>query len=343
MTPQPADEPGLQAKLRFLRERSAVLECVETHMSWLLLGADKVLKLKKPVRTDVLDFSTVQAREADAREELRLNRRLAPDVYLGLLALQWDGHGLALVHEDDLPTPARTVDWLVLMQRLPAENMLDRLIANQAVTPAQIDTLADLLVPFYSLAPRAQIEPEEHLARLRHEQAINRQVLTRPGFGLPGAGAVLDRFDAALSAQAEAIGERVRRRRLVNGHGDLRPEHVCLIEPPVVIDSLEFNAALRQVDPFDELGFLGLECEFAGASWIGPRLLARCADALDDHPGPALQRTWLAYRALLRARLALAHLLEPAPRTPAKWLPLAQRYVARADQALTTTMPLRST
>ena len=85
---------------------------------------------------------------------------------------------------------------------------------------------------------------------------------------------------------------RVRGRRIVEGHGDLRPEHVCLIEPPVVIDGLEFDLRLREVDPFDELSFLGLECVIAGDAAIGPQLIARCADALDDpQSGPSGSET----------------------------------------------------
>jgi aminoglycoside phosphotransferase family enzyme len=109
---------------------------------------------------------------------------------------------------------------------------------------------------------------------------------------------------------------------------------VCLLQPPVVIDCLEFNAALRQVDPFDELAFLGLECELAGAEWIGPRLIDGCAAALGERPDRSLLALYTAYRALLRARLALAHLLEPQPRTPERWQPLARRYMARARVAL---------
>ncbi len=109
---------------------------------------------------------------------------------------------------------------------------------------------------------------------------------------------------------------------------------MCLQQPPVVIDALEFNAALRAVDPFDELAFLVLECEIAGASWIGPRLLASCAAALRSAPPAALLQLYTAYRAQLRARLALAHLLEPQPRTPLKWAPLAERYLQRSLAAL---------
>jgi aminoglycoside phosphotransferase family enzyme len=159
-------------------------------------------------------------------------------------------------------------------------------------------------------------------------------VLLHPAFALTGAKPALDALDAALSQHAPLLRDRAAGGHVVEGHGDLRPEHVCLLQPPVVIDALEFNPSLRQVDPCDELGFLGLECEMAGAAWIGPRLMAACAAALGDAPPAALPQLYTAYRAQLRARLALAHLLEPQPRTPYKWAPLAQRYLQRSMLAL---------
>lgn len=328
------DAPPLATRLDFLRARCAAPQVRETHMSWLLFGPDRVFKLKKPVRTDALDFSTPALRERDAREELRLNRRLAPGVYLGLLALQWDGAALDLVPEE-AARPERTVDWLVAMRRLPAERMLDRMVLDGCVTPDHVDALARRLSAFYREAARPPVAPAAHLARLRHEQAVNRRVLATPALGLAAATeGVLAAFDRALAAGEGALAARVRRGCLVDGHGDLRPEHVCLVEPPLVIDALEFDAGLRLVDPFDELGFLGLECEMVGGAWIGPRLVARCAQALGDHPPPALLALWRAYRALVRARLSLAHLLDAAPRAPERWRPAAQRYLACAGEAL---------
>jgi aminoglycoside phosphotransferase family enzyme len=102
----------------------------------------------------------------------------------------------------------------------------------------------------------------------------------------------------------------------------------------VVIDCLEFNAAVREVDPVDELAFLDLECEMAGAAWIAPRLVEAVVAGLDDPPPPALLPLYTASRALLHARLAIAHLLEPQPRLPRRWAPLAQRYIERALTAL---------
>ncbi|MDP1647220.1 MAG: hypothetical protein Q8M01_03335 [Rubrivivax sp.] len=345
--PQPAPPaeaaPEYAARLRFLQSPAAhqghagvvaAVETIETHMSWVFIAGDHVLKLKKAVRYPFLDFSTLAAREHFCREELRLNSRLAPGVYLGLLALQQDDGGYTLQPEAQLPAPGHTVDWLVLMRRLPPQRLLDRLIAAGAVTREDIDALARVLAAFYRQAPVAAVSPPDYVARFRREMAVNRQVLLQPRFGLGDAAAALDGLDTALVRHAGLLLERAAGGHVVDGHGDLRPEHVCLQPPPVVIDALEFNPALRQVDPFDELCFLGLECELAGAPWIGPQLVAACAATLGDAPPAALLHLYTAYRAQLRARLAMAHLLEPQPRQPHKWAPLAQRYLQRSLAAL---------
>ena len=343
-TPHPTETKAAQAaRLRFLQSTAAhrghagaiaAVETIETHMSWVFLAGEHVLKMKKPVRYAFLDFSTLAAREHDCREELRLNARLAPGVYLGLLALQQRDGGYALLPQDTLPAPGHTVDWLVLMRRLPAHQMLDRRIAGGSVTRADIAALGRVLAAFYAGAPTGGVTPAEYLARFRHEQAINRAVLLRPGFDLPAAAAALDGLDAALEAAGPMLMARAAGGHVVDGHGDLRPEHVCLLNPPVVIDALEFNATLRQVDPWDELGFLGLECEMAGAPWIGPQLVHAGTAALAGSPPAALLHLYAAYRAQLRARLAMAHLLEPEPRTPHRWAPHAARYLERSWFAL---------
>lgn len=332
--------PDLNAKLEFLRSARAFagaggpVESIETHMSWVFIAGDRVLKLKKPVRHEYLDFSTLQAREFCCREELRLNERLAPGVYLDVLALQWHEGSFALLRSGQLPAPGQTVDWLVLMRRLPAQHMLDRRVAAGRVTPADIDALLRVLVSFYRRAPGVEIDPQAYLQRLRREQLTNRRVLLDPRWQLPGSTAALDRTDAAQCHLAPTLSACAEQGHLRDGHGDLRPEHVCLLQPPLVIDCLEFNATLRQVDPLDEMVGLGLECEMLGAPWIQRQLVDGCAEALRRQPSAALLHLYTAQRALLRARLALAHLLDPVPRSPEKWPPKAQRYIERANLAL---------
>jgi aminoglycoside phosphotransferase family enzyme len=332
--------PSIDAKLRFLLAPTSYadpperVEVVQTHMSWLFFVGDRVLKLKKSVRHPFLDFSTLAAREFYCREELRLNARLAPGVYLGLLALQWSDGRFALLPAERLSATGQTVDWLVLMRRLPQERMLDRMLAQGQVTPAHVDAVVAVLVGFYRSLSAVDLGATDYAAGFAREQAANREVLLRPQFELRGAAQALDGLDAALVRRGALLHERAGSGRIVDGHGDLRPEHVCLLDPPVVIDCLEFNARLRQVDPFDEMAFLALECEMAGAPWIGPRLETGCTAALGDRPPEALMHLYTAHRAMLRARLSMAHLLDPQPHTPQKWQPRAQRYVDRALTAL---------
>ncbi len=307
------------------------IELVETHMSWVVLDANEAWKLKKPVAYPPLfDLRSLAARERDARAELQVNRRLAPEVYLGLLAvLRVDGR-TQLLSASALPAPGRIVDWLVRMRRLPADRMLDRMIAEGSLARHHVDELAHTLANFYCHAQPLAVDSEAVIQRFRREQARNREVLADPRFDLAEAAPVLDRFDDALERDAGLLRQRVRQGRIVDGHGDLRPEHVCLLDPPVLIDALAFADELRRVDAFEELVALALECELLGAAWVGERLIERCAERLDDLPDPALLRLYRASRALLRARLAVAHLLDPSPRRPECWLPLGRRCLAAA-------------
>ena len=343
----PAERSSSLATLAFLLSPEAhppgrgPIESIETHMSWLVLDAQQVLKLKKPVcYPPLLDYRSLAAREGDARAELRLNRRLAPEVYQGLLLVRREGGRLVLRPEAALLAAGgsgdsgETVDWLVQMQRLPADRMLDRMIATghlQVTQPAPVEALALVLARFYQHAVPAAVDAEQHLQRFQAEMARHRQVLTQARFGLVEAGAVLDRAEAALVQQADTLRQRVHQRHVVDGHGDLRAEHVCLVDPPVVIDCLAFNDALRQVDPFEELTALALECERLGARWVGDRLIERCRERLDDVPRRSLLQFYRMDRALLRARLAVAHLLDAQPTRHDHWLALGRQYLALAS------------
>lgn len=331
-----------RAKVDFLSSSRAYahqvrkIEVKETHMSWVFLAGNRVYKLKKPVHYPFLDFSTLQAREADCREEDRLNRRLAPDVYLGVVPLTIDEKEELAISGD-----GQTVDWLVVMRRLHEDLLLDKAIAGGTATREQITAVADLLARFYADLESAEVTPEDYVAQFAREQALNRSVLTDGQFDLDGdrINSVLSAIELMLDDEPGLLMERAREGRIVDGHGDLRPEHVCLSDPPVIIDCLEFNRSLRLVDPFDELSFLAMECEHLGAPWIGEILFERCSDALGSRPDKRLIAFYTAYRAALRARLSAAHLLEEEIREPEKWVPQARAYLAIAERACLTLHP----
>ena len=323
-----AERPdATERKLCFLRNALAAAhggaDCIETHMSYVFLAGDRAFKLKKPVRYPFLDFSTVAARERNCREEVRLNRRLTQDVYLGVVALTRAGESFALGGTGDV------VDWLVEMRRLPEALMLDRRILDREFTQADVGAVCDALAPFYRDAAPSFLSGEARYALLLGEQQRNRALLTDKAFEL-SCKATLDALDARLDDARDALCAR----RIVDGHGDLRPEHICLTHPVAIFDCLEFNAELRQVDPFDEMAMLGVECAILGAPDLLRRFVAALAARLNEAPPWSLVRVYAAWRAMLRARLSIAHLTEPSVRQRDKWRPQAQLYLDLAARAL---------
>ena len=300
-------------------------------MAWVFLAGELAFKMKKPVRYEFLDFTSLSAREFTCREELRLNRRLAPGVYLEVVALRLDDAG-ALTFASGGPA----VEWLVKMKRLPAERMLDYAMEHRTVNDADIAAVAETLAEFYRTAPPVAQALDLVCQRFSAEHQRNMVLLSDARFKLDHtlAGEVLQRMTKALPAARPLLERRVESGAFIEGHGDLRPEHVCLVSPPVIIDCLEFNRDLRLVDPFDEIAFLDLECERLGEPWIGRKILDICLRELSPAPPAELLAFYRCSRALLRARLALAHLTELNPRLPEKWEPRARTYIALAEAAL---------
>jgi uncharacterized protein len=327
--------PTLDVKVKFLSRPDAYQptpgEVIrrETHMSWVFLAGDRVYKLKKPVRFPYLDFSSLARREAACRAELRLNRVLASDIYLDVLPLNDTGAGLSI---GGTGTP---VDWLVVMRRLDEQQMLDCLIAEQRVDIVKLGRLVMTLSRFYRSATAVLLSPVVHLVDWKRSLAYNRRVLLDPRFGMPAG--LVQRIDHAqrrfLDRRSGLIVARLRHRRIVSGHGDLRPEHIWLGNEVRIIDCLEFNPRLRVVDPFDEVAYLSLECERLGAAWVGAFIERRMKRMLRDGPADELFTFYRCHRATLRARLAIAHLLEEHPRTPEKWPRLAIAYLKLAEKS----------
>lgn len=344
MSLHPLPAPALAARLHYLMsslidgnddQHAGPARLIETHMSWVVLRGARAWKIKKPVRMPFVDFTALDARERDATDEWRLNQRLAPGVYLGVRALVLlDDGELALLPAAARPSRAHVLDWVVEMQRLPDESMLDHALKSSRVMPEAVDRLVDTLCRFYRHARRADVCGVEYVERLQREQQMNREVLLAPAFDTPWTRQVCHHYEDALAECADELQARATRQRLVDGHGDMRPEHVCLLDPPVVIDCLEFSTVLREVDPFDELAYLGAECEMAAHEWIGPRAWARAQQRLDDMPPHTLYHLYAARRCLLRARFTLAHLLDPPPVDAQQWQRRTAEYIHQAQAEL---------
>jgi aminoglycoside phosphotransferase family enzyme len=332
----PGGKCSLSEKLAFLSDAASFPDPTttviarETHMSWVFLTDRRVYKMKKPVSYPFLDFSSLAKRRHFCAEELRLNRRLAERTYISLVALRRDRSG-ALT----LTRPGRVVEWLVEMERLPQAHMLDTVISRGGATESDFVRIAERLAAFYRGCRPERIPVRRHWQHFETELAISRSVLERSDLGVCQlAFPLLARLDRALVSMRPELEARVRLGRIVEGHGDLRPEHVCLVEPLQIIDCLEFNRSMRLVDPFDEVNYLGLECEMLSAPWARPILIRVLAQDLGGAPSPALVTLYGVLRLVLRARLCLAHLLQTPVRHPDKWRPLATGYLTLADRDL---------
>jgi aminoglycoside phosphotransferase family enzyme len=335
LTARDAGRSTLDQKVEFLSSTTAYphgpaeVTRRETHMSWIFFAGDRVYKLKKPVRFPYLDFSTLPRREAACRAELRLNRRLASDVYLDVLPLSAKHPGFAI------GTNGVVADWLVVMRRLDESHTLERAIQEKRVQTWQLDRLVATLVGFYRRAEPILWSPLTQRRDWQESLSYNRRVLLDPRLRLPAG--LVRRIDGVqrrfVASRGKLLTRRILGRRIVDGHGDLRAEHIWLGDPVRIIDCLEFNPRLRAVDPFDEIAFLSLECERLGAAWAGQYIHRRVTRGLRDGLTEALFLFYRCHRATLRARLAIAHLLEENPRTPEKWPRLARLYlrIAAAD------------
>lgn len=328
----PVPTPALEAKVAFLRRRETYadrpsnVEALETHMSWVFVTSDFAYKLKKPIQRETLDYRTLETRLLNCRREVELNRRLAPDVYLGVVELTVDEDGRLHLGAD-----GRVVEWLVKMRRLPEDRTLQHAILAHGLDEGAIPRVAARLVAFFDAAIVVPVEPAAY--RLRFEKRVRdtRIVLCRPAYGLRQNR--LDRLAAAqlgfLSANSAAIGARAG--HVIEGHGDLRPEHIYLYDEPIVTDCLEFDRELRLLDPVDELAFLAMECERLGAPGVGNALFSSYRAATGDAVAPALVDFYACCAAFFRAKLAAWHLDEPDVRDPEKWRHRTDCYLAIAE------------
>lgn len=324
--PVRAGDP-LAGKVAFLSrpdsypEACSRVDRIETHFSWVFLAGTHVYKLKKPVHDGVLDLRAVESRRRNCVEEMLTNRRFAPQLYEAVLPLTVDAGGEYCLGGDGDAT-----DWLLRMGRMPGHSALDRVIARGEFDATALAPVVALLCGVYARCP-VDVGPEIYRARLASIVDENQTELSRPALALPAQPIEsLCREQRSLIA-APALAARVREHRIVEGHGDLRPEHIFLTRPPVIIDALEFSRELRIVDTADELGYLALECERLGVPQARDAIFGEYARLAGDDPPRWVVHFYQSLRACVRARLAIRHLRDPAVRDRDRWRDACRSYL----------------
>jgi aminoglycoside phosphotransferase family enzyme/predicted kinase len=303
------------------------VEVRQTHISAVFLAGPYVYKIKKPVSPGFLDFSTLEKRLYFCQEEVRLNRRLAPHVYLGVVPVVQSSTGAQFEGQGE------PIEWAVKMQRLPDSATLQASLQRGAVGIALVENLAARIATFHRAA-----DANPHAAEWGRFESVRRLVLDIFGqasrqVGKTVSQAVYDRTqvlaEGALSEFHALIDERAARGMTRNCHGDLHLDHVYLFaenEPPadlVIIDCIEFNERLRFMDPIADMSFPAMDFAF-----YGRRDLARVfADAYfrvsNDQEGRLLLPLYTAYRATVRGAV--------------EGLLLAEKEVSESDRAIAHT------
>jgi aminoglycoside phosphotransferase family enzyme/predicted kinase len=274
----------------------------ETHIGIVLLLGDRAYKLKKPVRTAFLDFSTQEQRLAALQCELRLNRRLAPDVYLGLAHV-------SAVSPDGGPVAGDPAEHVLVMRRMPADRRLATLVRSGADVDGDLRALARLVAAFHAGADRGpEIAVEGGRDALRARWRANIAEL-RPFRGTVLNASTVDAIEALvmrfLAGRGPLFANRIAHDRVVDGHGDLIAGDVfCLDDGPRVLDCLEFDDRLRYVDVLDDVAFLAMDLERLGRPDLAERFLDAYVEFSADPAPSSLRHHYIAYRAVVRAKVA---------------------------------------
>jgi aminoglycoside phosphotransferase family enzyme len=319
------------AKVSFLLRRAFPKppESIETHLSWVFLTPNRAYKLKKPVQHPFLDHRSIENRQRDCEAEVALNRGLAPGIYLDVVPLSSTGPGELVIGGDG---PA--VDWLVVMRRIPNESFLDRRLSTDptAVTDEEMAAIIEHLAEFYRTTGQRGLDDQTHRWRLADGLAEDRAELLRHDHALEH-DLVIDLADRLQRVIADSRHLAGRSARIVDGHGDLRPEHIVLSPRPLVIDRITFDEEIRRIDPAADLALLEVECRRFGAGAVGSRLAGGVLKGINDTIPASDRAIYRALRAVTRARLSIAHLAD-GDHHAGRWLDRTDDYLALAIDEL---------
>lgn len=308
------------------------VQLIETHISWVFLTGRFAYKVKKPVNLGFVDFSTAELRRRCCEEEVRLNRRLAADLYLGVQ----DIHGPA--DQARLSGDGPIIEAAVQMRQFAQQDLLSVALERDAVAPELIDRLAEDLAHFHAHAAQATLaDPWGQPARILEPALANLETLARLGRSPADAESLKRWTRNELLRLQPRIEERRAAGRIRECHGDLHLGNMTLAGERIqVFDCLEFSPPLRWIDPISDLAFLVMDLEERGHERLALRLLDRWLESGGDHGSLHLLPWYLAYRALVRAKVTALR-LDQTGLPPMERQELGEtldRYLERARRAM---------
>ncbi len=247
----------------FYPQRPQQVDLVQTHISLVFIAGDDVYKIKKPVDFGFLDFTTLEKRKFYCDEELRLNRRLAPSIYLDVVPITESAQGTP-----SLGGPGKIIDYAVHMKKLPADRMLKILLKHNLTQAGTMDAVAKRIASFHKEAQTGgKIDEMGAISTIRHNceenfsQTAKYVDVTIPAYQHQFIRTYDEKF---LEINAALLDHRVADHRIRDGHGDLHLEHICIDKDILVFDCIEFNERFRFADVAAEVAFLTMDLDFNG-------------------------------------------------------------------------------
>ena len=302
------------------------IQLVQTHISFVVLAGDYVYKFKKPVDFGFLDFSTLDKRKNCCEQELLLNRRLCPDIYLDVISVCDQNGGFSF---EGTGSP---VEYGVKMKRMPEEKMMGRIIAAGELKKSHIDQIVQTLVPFYEKAAGGKefvdfgtsqsvsINVLENFDQTR--DFVGKGALTGEQFAKIGdyARAFLKQEDLFLSRSSSHIKDC---------HGDLYSANICLADKVYIFDCIEFNERFRYCDVASDVAFLAMDLDYHGLSELSDYFISSFVEQSGDQGLLDMLPFYKCYRAYVRGKIGLftAHAPEVDEKTRAGALEQAEKYL----------------
>ena len=326
------------------------IELIETHISWVILTGDFAYKIKKPVNFGFLDFSTLEKRRSCCEQELRLNRRLAPELYLEVVTITACGDKPVFSGEGEV------IEYAVKMAQFPQAAQLDHMLAAGRLGLDHMDVIARMVADFHHVIAVADASMDYGNSELVYQPVEENFLQIRQHLDITPYAASLDSLQQWSSAEflrlETTFNQRKRDGYVRECHGDMHLRNMLWLDNgnhklsegrPVAFDCIEFNAKLRWIDIISEIAFLVMDLQDRQQALLANRFLNSWLEASGDYKGLALLPFYLCYRALVRAKVDALRLEQPgldiavqqeSRREFESYLDLAMRYTQRPQPKL---------
>ena len=283
------------------QDATDTVELIQTHISYIFLTKNHAYKIKKPVNFGFLDFSTLRKRHYFLEQELVLNRRLAPEIYLAVLPLVARDGKLQLNGE------GKAIEYTLQMVRMPQHLMMDEIAGRRQLSKAMIDAIVARLVPFYrqaSTGPRVNKFGDLSVIRYNHEENFS-QIQPFVGSALSAAAFhdMVTYANSFMQRQADLFARRIKTGKIRDCHGDLHMRNICLADSVYIFDCIEFNPRFRYSDIAADIDFLAMDLDFHSYHELSAYFVNTFAMKSDDPDILKLVNFYKCYRAVVRGKI----------------------------------------